>query len=110
MYLNTNYEMITGLFELRPLDRFFPFMAASAMGLGVGSVRSSVSRPFRDICAYREEENRDEEPKNRFLAFEWAASLALAVFFLRMRPMPDLKDAKIKCPLFRKKRKRYRIP
>ena len=36
MYLNTNYEMITGLFELLPLGQIFPFMAASAMGLGVG--------------------------------------------------------------------------
>ena len=34
MYLNTNYEMITGLFELLPLGQIFPFMAASAMGLG----------------------------------------------------------------------------
>ena len=36
LYLNTNYEMITGLFELLPLGQIFPFMAASAMGLGVG--------------------------------------------------------------------------
>ena len=36
VYLNTNYEMITGLFELLPLRQIFPFMAASAMGLGVG--------------------------------------------------------------------------
>ena len=36
MYLNTNYEMITGLFELLPLKQIFPVMAGAAMALGVG--------------------------------------------------------------------------
>ncbi|MFR8050338.1 hypothetical protein [Fusicatenibacter sp.] len=36
MYLNTNYQMITGLFELLPLKQIFPVMAGAAMALGVG--------------------------------------------------------------------------
>ena len=35
-YLNTNYQMITGLFELLPLKQIFPVMAGAAMALGVG--------------------------------------------------------------------------
>ena len=36
VYLNTNYQMITGLFELLPLKQIFPVMAGAAMALGVG--------------------------------------------------------------------------
>ena len=36
VYLNTNYQMITGLFELLPLKQIFPVMAGGAMALGVG--------------------------------------------------------------------------
>ena len=34
VYLNTNYQMITGLFELLPLKQIFPVMAGKKEGPG----------------------------------------------------------------------------
>lgn len=64
VYLNTNYQMITGLFELLPLKQIFPVMAGAAMALGVGIGAIVSFLTYRDICVCREE-GTDEEPKKQ---------------------------------------------